>query len=63
MTEVKDFIAAFHARAGKSCKEIKQLVDAAYSDKTLSISQINCIIKDVKEGETPLIRATPAFRR
>jgi hypothetical protein len=51
MTEVHDFVAAL-ARAGKSRKEIKPLVDAAYGDKTLSISQINRIIKAVKEGKT-----------
>jgi hypothetical protein len=31
MTEVRNFIAAL-ARAGKGCKEIKSLVDAAYGD-------------------------------
>jgi hypothetical protein len=48
MTEVRYFVAAL-ARAGKSQKEIKPLVDAAYGDKTLSKSQINRIIKAVKE--------------
>jgi histone-lysine N-methyltransferase SETMAR len=51
MKEVRDFIAALD-RGGKSRKEIKPLVDAAYGDKTLSISQINRIIKAVKEGKT-----------
>jgi hypothetical protein len=51
MTEARNFIAAL-ARAGKSCREIKPLVDAAYGDKSLSISQINRIIKVVKEGKT-----------
>jgi histone-lysine N-methyltransferase SETMAR len=50
MTEVRDFVAAL-ARAGKSRKEIKPLVDAAYGDKALSKSQINRIIKAVKEGK------------
>ncbi len=51
MTEVCNFVAPLLARAGKSRKEIKPLVDAAYGDKTLSISQINRIIKAVKEGK------------
>jgi hypothetical protein len=51
MTEVRDFVAAL-ARVGKSRKEIRPLVDAAYGDKTLSISQINRIIKAVKERKT-----------
>jgi DNA-binding transcriptional regulator YhcF (GntR family) len=51
MTEVRDFVAAL-ARAGKSRKEIKPLVDAAYGDKTLSRSQINRRIKAVKEGKS-----------
>jgi hypothetical protein len=40
VTEVHDFVAAL-ARARKSKKEINPLMDAAYGDKTLSISQIN----------------------
>ncbi len=51
MTEVRDFVAAL-ARAGKSRKEIKPFLDAAYGDKTLSISQINRIIKAVKDGKS-----------
>jgi hypothetical protein len=51
MMEVRDFVAAL-ARAGKSRKEFKPLVDAAYGDKTLSISQINRIIKAVKDGKS-----------
>jgi cytochrome c-type biogenesis protein CcmH/NrfF len=51
MTEVRDFVAAL-ARAGKSRKEIKPLVGAAYGDKTLSKSQINRILKAVKEGKS-----------
>ncbi len=50
MTEVRDFVAAL-ARAGKSRKEIKPLVDAAYGDKSLSSSQINRIILAVKAGK------------
>jgi hypothetical protein len=50
MTEVRDFLATL-AKAGKSCKEIKPLVDAAYRDKALIIIQINWIIKAVKEGK------------
>jgi hypothetical protein len=40
MTEVHDFVALF-ARARKS----RKLVHAAYGDSSLSINQINCIIK------------------
>jgi hypothetical protein len=50
MKEVRDFLATL-AKAGKSCKEIKPLVDAAYRDKALIIIQINGIIKAVKEGK------------
>jgi hypothetical protein len=50
MTEVRNFVAAL-ARAGKGCKEIKLLVDAAYGDMAMSKSQINVIIKAVKEGK------------
>jgi hypothetical protein len=53
LTEVWDFVAVL-ARARKSRKEIKPLVDAAYGDKALSISQINQIIKAVKDGEIDL---------
>jgi hypothetical protein len=51
MTEVRDFVATL-PRAGKSSKEIKPLVDAACGDKPLSISQINRIIKAVKDGKS-----------
>jgi hypothetical protein len=51
MTEVWDFVAVL-ARARKSRKEIKPLVDAAYGDKAISISQINRIIKAVKDGKS-----------
>jgi hypothetical protein len=44
MAEVRNFLATL-AKAGKSCKEIKPLVDAAYRDKALLLSQINWIIK------------------
>jgi hypothetical protein len=50
MTEVRNFVAAL-ARAGKGCKEIKLLVDAAYGDTAMSKSQINCIIKAVEVGK------------
>jgi hypothetical protein len=50
MTELRDFVAAL-ARAGKSCKEIKPLIDRAYGDRNLSVSQINRIIKAVKDGK------------
>jgi hypothetical protein len=57
MTEVRDFVAAL-AKAGKSRKAIKPLVDSANGDKTMSKSQINWIIKAVKEGKTPKTSAT-----
>ncbi len=50
MTKVRNFVAAL-ARAGKGCKEIKLLVDAAYGDTAMLKSRINCIIKAVKEGK------------
>jgi hypothetical protein len=51
MTEVWNFVAAL-ARARKGSKEIKSLVNAAYVDMAMSKSQINRIIKAVKEGKT-----------
>ncbi len=50
MTEVRNFVAVL-ARARKGRKEIKSLVDAAYGDTAISKSQINRIIKAVKEGK------------
>jgi hypothetical protein len=50
MTEVRNFVAAL-ARTGKGSKEIKMLVDSAYGDTAMSKSQINPIIKAVKEGK------------
>jgi hypothetical protein len=47
MAEVRNFVAEL-TRAGKSRKEIKSLVDAAYVDMAMSKSQI---IKAVKEGK------------
>jgi hypothetical protein len=51
MTKVRDFVTTL-TRAGKSRTEIKPLVNAAYGDKALAISQINRIIKAVKEGKS-----------
>jgi hypothetical protein len=51
MTEVCDFIFSL-ARAKKTGKEIKPLIDTVYGDNTLSISQINLIIKGMKEGKS-----------
>jgi hypothetical protein len=62
MTAVRDFLADL-ARAGKSQKEIKPLVDVAYGDKIMSIGQINLIIKAVKEGKKPQTSNTPPQRR
>jgi hypothetical protein len=50
MTKVRDFVAAL-ARAGKSCKEIKNTTDSAYGVKSLSISAIYKIIIKVKAGK------------
>jgi hypothetical protein len=50
ITLVRQFVAAL-ARAGKRQKEVKPLVDSAYPDKKMSISQINRIIKVAKEGK------------
>jgi hypothetical protein len=47
ITEVHDFISVL-VRAEKSRKDFKPLVDIAYGDNILSISQINCIIKAMK---------------
>jgi hypothetical protein len=62
MMEVHNFVAML-ARAGKGSKDIKSSVNAAFGDKAMSKSQINCIIKAVKECKTPLISTTPARRR
>ncbi len=35
----------------KAVKRLNLLMDAAYRDKSLSISQTNCIIKAIKEGK------------
>jgi hypothetical protein len=45
-----DFIAAL-VRGRKRRQEIKPLVDRVYGDKTLSHSQINRIIRAVKDGK------------
>jgi hypothetical protein len=50
MTEVQNFVAML-ARAGKGRKEIKSLVDTAYGDMVMLKSQINRIIKAVKDGK------------
>jgi hypothetical protein len=47
VVESRDFVAAL-AGAGKTRKEIKQLVYTTYGDNTLMISQINQITKAVK---------------
>jgi hypothetical protein len=51
MTEVCDFVFSL-ARVKKTGKEIKPLIDTVYGDNTLSISQINLIIKAMKEGKS-----------
>jgi hypothetical protein len=58
MTEAQNFVAAL-ARARKSRKDIKPLVDAAYGDKSLNVSQINRTIKAVK----PLLICVIPIRR
>jgi hypothetical protein len=48
MTRVQDFVADL-ARAGKSFSEIKKkTVEAAYGDRSLSSSQLYCIIKQAR---------------
>jgi hypothetical protein len=51
MTGARNFVADL-ARAGKGYQEIKEIVDAAYSDQTLQKTAIYAIIKKVKAGET-----------
>lgn len=49
MTRVRNFVADL-AKAGKGVADIKKLVDAAYEDKSLSLSQIYRIVKLVRAG-------------
>ncbi len=51
MTRVRDFVADL-AKTGKSFKEIKEIVDSVYGDKTLKKTAIYAILKKVKAGET-----------
>ncbi len=62
VTEVRNFVAAC-ARARKSWKDIKPLVDASYIDKALSISQIYCIIKTVKGGKNTLDQSNSSAKK
>jgi hypothetical protein len=55
--KIRDFITAL-AKTRRTRKEIKQFINAAYMDKALPISQINQIIKAVKEGKSHPICAT-----
>jgi hypothetical protein len=50
MTRVRDFVADL-ARAGKSFSEIKNTVEAAYGDRSLSSSQLYRIIKQARAGK------------
>jgi histone-lysine N-methyltransferase SETMAR len=50
MSGAHDFVAAL-ARAGKGYKEIKEMVDAVFGDKTLHKTAIYEIIKKVKAGK------------
>jgi hypothetical protein len=49
MTEARNFISTL-SMAGKKPIGDKTLVDAAFSEKALSISQINCITKSSERG-------------
>jgi len=49
MTRVRNFVADL-ARTGKSVFAIKKMVNSAYGDKPLSLSQIYHIVKVVKAG-------------
>jgi hypothetical protein len=42
MLKARDFVAAL-ARAGKSYREIKEMVDAAFGDQTLKQTAIYCM--------------------
>jgi len=50
MTKVKDFVVDL-AKAGKGLKEIKQMVDTVYGDKSMSSRQIYRLLKLVKTGK------------
>jgi histone-lysine N-methyltransferase SETMAR len=50
MTPIRDFVGTL-AVAGKSFKEIQQIVRDAYGDKAIKRTQIYDIIKKVKEGK------------
>ena len=54
MTRVHDF-AADLAKAGKSCKEISEMLNTVYGDKALKKTQIYVIIKAIKSGEAKKI--------
>jgi hypothetical protein len=62
MTRVRDFVADL-AKTGKSFKEIKEIVDSVYGDKTLKKTAIYAILKKVKAGERPLIRGISIRKR
>eukprot|EP00088_Acartia_fossae_P049015 TRINITY_DN5371_c0_g1_i1.p1 TRINITY_DN5371_c0_g1~~TRINITY_DN5371_c0_g1_i1.p1 ORF type:complete len:181 (+),score=48.10 TRINITY_DN5371_c0_g1_i1:150-692(+) len=49
MTRIHDLTADL-ARAGKTCKEIREIVEAAYPGQSLSVSQTHRLIKTMKEG-------------
>jgi hypothetical protein len=51
MTGARNFVADL-ARAGKGYQEIKEMVDAAYSDQTLQKMAIYAVIRKVKAGES-----------
>ena len=50
MTRVHDFVCDL-SKAGKSIREIMEIVEAAYPGKGLSLSQVYRLIKAVKEGK------------
>jgi hypothetical protein len=52
MTRVGAFIADL-ARAGKSFAEIKQTVDAAYGDRSLSLSKFTALLSRQGLEKTP----------
>jgi hypothetical protein len=52
MTEVNVFVTML-SRAAKSLPGVKLLVNNVYEDKTMLITQTNCIIKAVKEKNQP----------
>ena len=50
MTRIHDFVCDL-AKADKSVKEIREIIESAYPGQGLSLSQVYRLIKDVKDGK------------